>query len=165
MSSKALKIHTMGKRENPVLLFLHAFPFSANMWNEQMQHFSESYYCVAPDLPGFGESALPGFPVTFEHYVDSVLNYLEESKIDKSVWCGLSMGGYLALRMIERSPELCRALILCDTKGATDNNEAKIKRWDGIKTLQNNRSDFVTKQWQTLVGDTSKKKCSIQNTI
>lgn len=151
-----LKIHTQGDPKNPTLVFLHAFPFPAEMWREQLAAFSEKFHCVAPDLPGFGASELPSHPVTFEYYVDSILNYLEKSKTQSSVWCGLSMGGYLALRMYERGPGLCRALILCDTKAGADGNEAKLKRWSSIQTLAKSRSDFISAQWNALVGESTK---------
>ena len=165
MSAKKIQIHTQGNSANPVLLFLHAFPFSAGMWKDQMDHFSDKYFCVAADLPGFGKSALPDHAVTFEYYVDSVLDYLKESKIEKSVWCGLSMGGYLALRMYEKAPELCEALVLCDTKAGADGNEAKIKRAGAINALIKNRSEFVEAQWKALVGDSSQKNGDLKNKI
>lgn len=148
--------------DKPVLLFLHAFPFSSDMWKDQVNLFSEKFYCVAPDLPGYGQSALPDHALTFEGYVDSVLNYLKESKIEKAVWCGLSMGGYLALRMYERAPEQCRALILCDTKAGADGNEAKLKRWSSIQALQKNRTEFIEAQWQALVGESSKGDAALK---
>lgn len=148
---------------NPVLLFLHAFPFSAEMWKDQLNFFSEKFYCIAPDLPGFGESNLPGFAFTFEFYVDSILDYLKVSKIENAIWCGLSMGGYIALRMYERAPEQCRALILCDTKSSADSHRAKLKRWDSIKMLQRNRAEFIDSQWQALASETSKKNSVFKN--
>ncbi len=127
-----------------------------------MEVFSERYYCLAPDLPGFGESALPDEAFTFENYVDVVLNYLKEAKIEKATWCGLSMGGYLALRMFEREPQLCRALVLCDTKAGADTNEAKIKRWGAIQLLQKDRVEFVAAQWGALVGERSKENQALK---
>lgn len=160
--SAAIKLHTQGSPANPCLVFLHAFPLSAAMWKEQINLFSEKFYCVAPDLPGFGESALSDHAVTFESYVDSVLNALQAAKIEKAIWCGLSMGGYLALRMYERTPEQCRALILCDTKAGADGNEAKIKRWGAIQSLQKSRSEFVAAQWGALVGESSKSNSALK---
>lgn len=162
MSSNDLKVHTQGNIGNPVLLFLHAFPFSGDMWKEQFNVFSEKYYCVAPDLPGFGSSDLPHHSVTFEHYVDSVLIYLKEAKIDKAIWCGLSMGGYLALRMFERAPEQCKGLILCDSKAGADSNEAKLKRYSSIQMLQRSRAEFIAAQWQALIGESSKNNISLK---
>lgn len=157
MALSTLKGHTKGIIGNPALLFLHAFPLSSDMWTEQMNRFSENFYCLAPYFPGFGESPLPDHAVTFEYYVDCVLNFLKESKVDSAIWCGLSMGGYIALRMYERAPEQCRALVLCDTKAGADGNEAKLKRWEAIKALQKNREEFTMIQWQTLVAERSKE--------
>ncbi len=162
MSSKILKVYAQGNINNPVLIFLHAFPFSGDMWKDQINFFSEKYYCLAPDLPGYGESAPYDQAVTFESYVDSVLNYLTESKIETAIWCGLSMGGYLALRMYERAPELCKALILCDTKAGADSNEAKLKRWDNIQMLRRNRAEFLATQWQALVGESSRNNVALK---
>jgi len=148
----SLKVHAQGKPGQPALLFLHAFPFSGEMWKDQMNLFSERFHCMAPDLPGFGGSPLPPHAVTFEYHVDAVLASIKEP----SIWCGLSMGGYLALRMFERAPELCRGLILCDTKAGADGNEAKVKRWDAIRLLQKSRTEFVAAQWKALVGESSR---------
>ena len=156
MLSKPLKFYAEGKVGNPALLFLHAFPFSGDMWKAQVSLFSEKFYCVAPDLSGFGASILPDFAVTFEFYVDSVLNFLKQSKIEHAVWCGLSMGGYLALRMYERAPGQCRALILCNTKAGPDGSEGKLKRWDAIQLLKQNRAEYIATQWQALIGASSK---------
>ena len=162
MSAQEIKVSTHGNKQNPAILFLHAFPMCSDMWKEQVQFFSEKYFCIAPDLPGYGESALPSSALTFEAYVDSVFNYLKSSKIEKAVWCGLSMGGYLALRMYERDPSFCRSLILCDTKAAADNNEAKLKRWTALQTLQSNRNEFVDTQWKALVGASSQGNSSVE---
>jgi 3-oxoadipate enol-lactonase len=48
------------------------------------------------------------------------------------------MGGYIALRAIERHPDRVRALVLCDTKSEGDSNEAKIKRAASIKSIKTN---------------------------
>ena len=46
------------------------------------------------------------------------------------------MGGYIALRAIERNPERFRTLILCDTTSNADSNEAKLRRAASIKTVK-----------------------------
>lgn len=161
-STGNLRVHTQGDSSSPTIVFLHAFPLSAAMWKDQMRHFSEKFYCVAPDLPGFGDSPLPDHAFTFEFYVDSVLTTLRDAQIQKSIWCGLSMGGYLALRMFERAPDLCRSLILCDTKAAADENEVKVKRWASIQKLRTNRDEFNKAQWQALIGNSSKENLSLK---
>lgn len=56
--------------------------------------------------------------------------------LQRVVLCELSMGGYIALRAIERNPERCRALVLCDTTSNADSNETKLRRAASIKSIK-----------------------------
>lgn len=152
MEINTLYVQTQGSFRNEAILFLHAFPLTSDMWKEQMQVFSKTHYTLAPDLPGFGKGTLPIHAITFEYYVDSIINFLKESGIKKSIWCGLSMGGYLALRLYEKAPELCSGLILANTKAFADNNATKEKRWKSIQKLHSHRSNFVEGQWRAMIG-------------
>jgi 3-oxoadipate enol-lactonase len=62
-----------------------------------------------------------------------LLDYL---RIEKAVVVGLSMGGYIALRAIERNPERFKGLVLCDTRSEADTNEGKIKRATSIQSVK-----------------------------
>lgn len=155
MDINTLYVQTQGSFRNEAILFLHAFPMTSDMWKEQMNVFSKTHYTLAPDLPGFGKGGLPSHAITFEHYVDSIVNFLKESGIKRSIWCGLSMGGYLALKLYERAPELCCGLILANTKAPADDNEAKDKRWVTIKNLHSHRAEFTEKQWQAMMSKES----------
>lgn len=151
--------------QKPTLVFFHAFPLSGQMWKEQVSFLSSNYNCLTPDLPGFGKSILPDHAVTFEFYVDEMLKFIETNKLEKSIWCGLSMGGYLAMRLYERAPEKCSGLILCDTKAGTDGNEAKLKRWASIQALKKNRDEFINAQFNALVGESSKSNTQLKVTL
>jgi 3-oxoadipate enol-lactonase len=61
---------------------------------------------------------------------------LDALKMEKVILCGLSMGGYIALRAMERNPERMQALVLCDTQCAADSNEAKLKRAANIRIVK-----------------------------
>ena len=58
-----LDCRVSGNPSQSVLLFLHGFPEGAFIWDTQLDHFSSSqhggYYCVAPNLRGFGNSSSP----------------------------------------------------------------------------------------------------------
>ncbi|AUN97505.1 alpha/beta hydrolase [Bacteriovorax stolpii] len=162
MDVNALYVQTQGSYGKEPLIFLHAFPLASDMWKEQMQFFSRTHYTLAPDLPGFGKGTLPGHAITFEHYVESVQNFLKETGIKQSVWCGLSMGGYLALRLYQKAPELCSGLILADTKSTPDDNLGKEKRWSSIKKLHSHREEFMEKQWLSMVGKSSRDNLKLK---
>ncbi len=146
----------------PTIVFFHAFPLNSEMWKDQIAALSATHRCLAVDLPGYSGSPLPTHAVTFEHYVDHVISYLEKAGVKKSIFCGLSMGGYLALRLFDRAPELCSALILCDTKAGADGNEAKLKRAAGVKSLIADREAYATGQFKALIGESNLPNESIK---
>jgi 3-oxoadipate enol-lactonase len=162
MDINTLYVQTQGNFRNEAVIFLHAFPLSSDMWKEQMQTLSKNHYTLAPDLPGFGKGTLPVHAITFEYYVDAVLNFIKEAGIKQSIWCGLSMGGYLALRLYERAPELCSGLILANTKATADDNATKEKRWSAIKTLHSHRNEFIENQFQAMMGKSAQENFELK---
>src|SRR6202142_2913312 len=60
-----------GPKDAPVLLLLHGFPTSSHMFRNLIPALADKYHVIAPDYPGFGESAAPdhkAFAYTFAHY-------------------------------------------------------------------------------------------------
>ena len=49
-----------GRTDAPMLLLLHGFPSAGHMFRELMPQLAEQFHVVAPDLPGFGQSNMPG---------------------------------------------------------------------------------------------------------
>jgi pimeloyl-ACP methyl ester carboxylesterase len=70
-----------------------------------------------------------------ESFVDDLEITIDELKLNKPILCGLSMGGYISLRAVERMQDKFSALILCDTKSVADDNEGKLKRAAAIKQI------------------------------
>ena len=57
------------------MLLLHGFPTSSHMFRNLIPALADRYHVIAPDYPGFGESAAPDhktFAYTFAHYADIV---------------------------------------------------------------------------------------------
>lgn len=126
------------KHGNPLatpIVFIHGFPYDHNMWDKQITFLQNSYYCIAYDIRGLGNSAAGDGQITMESFVDDLEEIIDELMLDKPVLCGLSMGGYISLRAVERMEERLGGLILCDTKSEADNNEGKLKRAAGIKKI------------------------------
>ena len=124
-----------GDPKNIPIVFVHGFPFDHKMWNNQIEELSKEYFCISYDIRGLGESPSNEGQFTMEMFVDDLQEIIETLKLDRPVLCGLSMGGYIALRTIEKSESSFRAAILCDTKSEADNNETKVKRAEGIKKI------------------------------
>jgi 3-oxoadipate enol-lactonase len=62
---------------------------------------------------------------------------MDALKINKTILCGLSMGGYIALYAIENYAKRFSALILSDTSCKADTTEAKERRMKAIESIRN----------------------------
>jgi 3-oxoadipate enol-lactonase len=113
----------------PVLFFVHGFPLDHTMWRWQIDEFSQRYRVLAPDLRGFGQSTLGDGPVTMRRYADDLAELLDQLDVrDKNVFCGLSMGGYIAWQFWQKYAERLAALVFCDTRAVADTPQAKTGR-------------------------------------
>jgi 3-oxoadipate enol-lactonase len=128
-------IEYQSSQELPVV-FIHGFPFSNKMWEPQIRELSSEIHAITYDVRGHGSSDVGDGQFTIELFVDDLIALLDHLNIEKAVLCGLSMGGYIALRTIERHPNRVKGLVLCDTKSEPDTNEEKIKRTSSIKTAK-----------------------------
>jgi 3-oxoadipate enol-lactonase len=125
-----------GSSQGLPIVFIHGFPFSHKMWEPQMRELPNDIHAIAYDVRGHGSSDIGDGQFTIELFVDDLIVLLDHLGIEKAVLCGLSMGGYIALRAIERHPNRIKGLVLCDTKSESDTNEEKIKRTSSIKTVK-----------------------------
>jgi 3-oxoadipate enol-lactonase len=128
-------IFTIGNPQNVPIVFVHGFPFDHNMWNNQTEELSKEYFCVSYDIRGLGESPVGDGQFTIEMFVDDVMEIISALNLNMPVICGLSMGGYIVLRALEKLENNFRAAILCNTKSAADNKGAKLNRAEGIKKI------------------------------
>lgn len=141
----------------PAVLFLHAFPLTRRMWTSQIEALAGSSQTLTLDFRGFGESDKPEGPYSLEGFADDAVALARGLGVTQAVVVGLSMGGYVAFRLIERAPDFVRGLVLADTRAEPDTPEGKEKRLaladrverEGYGALR----DFV----DGLVGATSKK--------
>jgi 3-oxoadipate enol-lactonase len=114
------------------LLFVHGFPFDHSMWANQIDALAPQYRVIAPDLRGFGRSAgeTPSLRhTTMEQFADDLAAMLDALGIDEPlVYCGLSMGGYIAFQFWRKYGERLRAMVLCDTRAVADTPEGAAAR-------------------------------------
>jgi 3-oxoadipate enol-lactonase len=121
------------------VVFIHGFPFTHKMWmfpGGQTEALSGTNRLVAYDVRGHGESEIGQGIFTVEFFVDDLIAMMDHLKIRQAIVVGLSMGGYIALRALERHPNRIKAIVLCDTKAEPDSNEAKVKRSAHIKMIR-----------------------------
>lgn len=85
---------------------------------------AEGYRIYAPDHPGYGQSPLPKWPVTLEHLGQYVREFMIVLEIERAVFCGVSMGGALALGYTLAYPAGVANLVLIGSYGLQDRTPA-----------------------------------------
>lgn len=160
-----------GPRAGLPIILIHGFPFDRTMWKPQVLALKNNYRVIAYDVRGLGRSPLNDTPATMESFVDDLFGLLDHLGLPAVALCGLSMGGYIALRAAEREPQRVRALVLADTRSEADTEQARQNRLASISAIEKDglipfADDFVQKVFapRTLVDN---KPCvdSIRDTI
>jgi len=110
------------------LVLIHGFPLSGEIWSEQLAGLAGKFRVIAPDLRGFGKSEpVEGF-FSMNLFADDVVMLLDHLQIDTAAVCGMSMGGYVLLNLLDRYPARVSSACFMVTKGGADDDEGKARR-------------------------------------
>jgi len=120
-------IHFDEHGSGPAVVLGHSFLCSGDMWREQVPALAERYRVLNLDLRGHGRSGPVAGPFTLYDAVGDVLAVLDHLRIDRAVWCGLSIGGMVALRAALAAPDRVRALVLLDSDAGPEAALKKLK--------------------------------------
>lgn len=134
MSSLSFNKYGKGK----AILFLHGFPMNQTIWDDFVPLLSDRYKVITADLPGFGKSPLPEPPFTIDQIADLVLDWLSSENILGSTLIGHSLGGYVALAMAKKRPELFSGLVLFHSTAFADSDDKKESRLKVVDFITNN---------------------------
>jgi pimeloyl-ACP methyl ester carboxylesterase len=100
------------------LVLLHGLGASRRLWHRVAPRLAASGHRVlAPDLPGFGDSAPAGPGFEFDAVTDALAEALRRRVERPFDLLGSSLGGAVALRFATRHPELVRRLVLAAPAG------------------------------------------------
>ncbi|MFE2426689.1 alpha/beta fold hydrolase [Streptomyces sp. NPDC059373] len=122
-----LRVYTCGDPSKPAVLFIHGSGpgvSAPSNWAHLMPSFAEDYYCIAPDVLGFGDSDHPdpaptgGMPEYTTLRARSLLALLDALGVAKAHFIGNSMGGMITLRVAQIAPARIDKMILMGSGGA-----------------------------------------------
>lgn len=122
-----------GSQDAPVILLLHGFPTSSNMFRNLIPRLAGSFRVIAPDYPGFGQSSMPDhtkYAYTFENYADVVDKLAEQLGVSKYSMYVMDYGAPVGYRLALRHPERVQALIV---QNGNAYEEGLLQFWDPIK--------------------------------
>jgi pimeloyl-ACP methyl ester carboxylesterase len=122
-----------GPQNAPVILLLHGFPTSSNMFRNLIPRLASSFRVIAPDYPGFGQNSMPDrgdFAYTFENLTNVVDELVDQLGLNKFSLYVMDYGAPVGYRLALRHPDQVQALIV---QNGNAYDEGLREFWDPIK--------------------------------
>jgi 3-oxoadipate enol-lactonase len=142
----------------PSVVLLHPFPAHHEFWKAAASVLSSRYRLILPDLRGHGESGIGDGPATMEKHATDLARLLDENKMRRAAFVGVSIGGYLLFEFLRRFRERVSALVLGNTKAQADSPEAKAARLQSAAdVLERGTEPFFESMVPKLLGKTTRE--------
>ncbi|MCC9167798.1 alpha/beta fold hydrolase [Pontibacter harenae] len=115
-----------------VLVFLHGFCESKQLWEEFTKPLQHKYRTIALDLPGFGDNTESVASYSMESMAEAVKMQLDELGVKKCIMIGHSMGGYVTMAFAEKYGSMLHGICLFHSSALPDTEEKKENRSKSI---------------------------------
>ena len=107
------------------IVFSHGLLWSGRMFRKQVAYLSDRYRVITYDQRGQGKSSVTDQGYDMDQlYLDAVA-LIENLRLKKVHFAGLSMGGFIGLRLAARRPDLVDSLILMETSAEPEPHTVK----------------------------------------
>ncbi len=122
-----------GNPEATHLLLLHGFPSSSQMFRDLIPRLADRFHLIAPDLPGFGRSAMPArdvFAYTFENLANVTERFTTLLGLRQYSLYVFDYGAPTGFRIAMQHPERVAAII---SQNGNAYEEGLSEGWDPIR--------------------------------
>jgi len=125
--NQGVEIYFEEQGTGPPLILGHSFLCSGKMWREQVPALAAKFRIINPDLRGHGRSGQVAQPFSLYDALSDAIAVLDRLGIARAIWCGLSIGGMVALRAALVHVERVAGLVLLDTDADGETARRKLK--------------------------------------
>lgn len=130
----------------PPIMFSHGLLWSTRMFDAQVATLRSRYRCISWDHRGQGQSdVLKVRAISIEDCYADAVALIEQLGVAPVHIVGLSMGGFVALRLAARRPDLVRSCVLLETSAEAEPAENvpkyrtlnRMAKWFGLRIVAN----------------------------
>jgi pimeloyl-ACP methyl ester carboxylesterase len=147
--------------DGPDIVLLHAFPANHEMWLPVANALSTKYRVTLIDLRGHGLSSAGEGPATMQKHVADVRCVCKDAGVNRAVFGGVSIGGYILFEFWRTFRDQVRALMLADTRSSADSPDARAARLQSAKeVLDRGTTQFIDSMLPKLLGETTRNNRS-----
>ncbi len=147
--------YTISGKGSTVVL-LHGFLETIDMWNDFIPELSENHQVICIDLLGHGQTNCLGYVHTMEIMADAVFAVLTHHNVEQADFIGHSMGGYVALALAEKEPQLFKGLCLMNSTFEADDDQRKLLRTRANTIAKTNYENLVRMSFANLFAPKSR---------
>lgn len=106
------------------VVFVHGLLMNHRMFDAQIEVLKTNYRCIAFDLRGQGQSEVTRSGYDMDNLTTDTAALIEALQCGPCHFVGLSMGGFIGMRLAIHHPHLLRSLSLLET--SADRNRKKM---------------------------------------
>lgn len=146
----SLFIDERGQQNPKSIIFLHASGSSSQMWRHHVAALEQDFHCILVDLPGHGASRNIEW-TNFDDVVEMIVAIIKSKAHGKPHLVGLSLGGSLILKLLEKHSSLIDRVIMDGTSPQPIKGYRKIIAIVYLISLLKNTkfvANFLTKMMQ-----------------
>ena len=159
---KNINLHYTVQGSGSAIVLLHGFLENITMWKEIIPHLAKNNQVICIDLLGHGETQNLGYIHTMEDQAKMVKVILDQLKLDKYIFIGHSMGGYIALAFAELFPKNINGLCLMNSSAQPDDEEKKLNRDRAIRAVKHSPRTFVKMAIPNLFSEPNKINFAVE---
>lgn len=97
------------------IVFAHGLLWDGRMFDAQVATLKDRYRCITFDFRGHGRSGVPRDGYDMDTLADDAAALIQALGAAPCHFVGLSMGGFIGMRLASHRPELIRSLVLMET--------------------------------------------------
>lgn len=153
-------IHYKVEGQGPAIVFLHGFMENARIWRPYLPKLVSKFKVIRINLPGHGKSSVFSQMHTMELMAEGVRAVLDNERVERAMFVGHSMGGYVSLAFAESYSDRVSGLVLFSSTCFEDTPERKSDRDRAIKAADAHKMKFITSVIPNLFFERSGSKAS-----